>query len=370
MPLHWLLLCAGLAAAAIGFLYDRLSLRRLSYARHFTKDRLYAGERLEMVETIRNDKLLPLPWVRLESMIPSSLQFDSQSNLEISMGDVSQNHKSLFSLNGYRQIVRKHQLTCTKRGIYKVDTATLTVGDLFGVSEKVKQIPLNIELMVYPEIVQPRDIPFSNKSWIGDVTVRRWMMEDPFWKSGVRPYQAGDSLKSVHWKATARAQSLQVHQLDYTADRKLMIVVNVETDEKMWDKVTKPELVEQALSYAASLAHVSIQQGIETGFACNAYLPDTPKGQMLHIPMAAGTHHLQAMMEAMAKLRLELSLSFVTMMKEWENASNVDFLIISPIEPHEAEASFRLIRQRGNTIDVLRLHSSQQKVTSEEAASA
>lgn len=368
MPLHWLLLFAGIGVAGLGLLYNRLSLKRLSYSRHFTKDRMYAGESLEMVETIRNDKLLPLPWVRLESMIPSSLRFESQTNLEMSIGDVSQNHKSLFSLNGYRQVIRRHQLTCTKRGVFKLDTATLTVGDLFGVSEKVKQIPLQIELMVYPAIVNIRDIPFSNKSWIGDITVRRWIMEDPFWKSGVRPYQAGDSLKSVHWKATARTQSLQVHQLDYTADRKLMIVVNVETDEKMWDKVTKPELVEQALSYAASIAHVSIQQGIETGFCCNAYLPEMPKGQMMLIPSAAGSHHLQAMMEAMAKLKLELSLSFMTMMKEWEEASNTDFLILSPIEPYDAEASIRRIRQRGNTVDIIKLQKDEK--TTGEGASA
>lgn len=365
MPLHWLILFAILALGLQGWIFKKLGLKRVTYTRSFTKQKLFVGDHVEMTEIISNDKLLPVPWVRLESMIPSSLVFGHQANLDIHTGELLQNHKSLFTLKPYTQIVRRHDITVTARGIYHLQSATMTAGDVFGILNVVRTIPLDLELMVFPEIVAMRDIPFSNKSWIGDVTVRRWMLEDPFWKSGVRPYLPGDSLKSVDWKATARTNQLQVHQFDYTADRKLMILVNFETTARMWSKVTRPEAVEKAISYAASIANVTVTQGIETGFACNGTMKSLQKGQAVILPPGAGSHHLTDMFEAMAQLELELSCSFRTFLESWEESTGTDFIVITPIPLTEVENNISRIRMRGNGVEIIEIpvHS----FTSEEA---
>ncbi|WP_233697067.1 MULTISPECIES: DUF58 domain-containing protein [Paenibacillus] len=363
MPLHWLILFLGIALALLGIVYKKWALKNVYYTRTFTKQKLFVGESVEMIETIGNDKLLPLPWVRLESMIHSSLRFESQSNLDVDVGEISQNHKSLFALMPYTQIVRRHHITCMGRGVYQLDSATMTVGDPFGIIDKVRRIPLSLEIVVFPQLVPIEHIPFSNKSWIGDITVRRWILEDPFWKSGVRPYCAGDSLKSVHWKATARTNQLQVHKFDYTADRKLMIIVNFETSERMWSKVTRPEGVEQALSYAASIANLTVMKGIETGFSCNGSLHDRPKGQAVTLTPAAGSHHLSAMFDLMSKLELELTLSFESLMKQWEDAANTDFVIITPIRLSDGNAVLSRIRMRGNGVELVVLPEPSLRVT-------
>ncbi|OPA80051.1 hypothetical protein BVG16_04685 [Paenibacillus selenitireducens] len=355
MPLHWLILFAILALGFQGWIFKKRGLARVTYTRSFTKQRLFVGDHVEMTETIGNDKLLPVPWVRLESMISSTLVFGHQTNLDIHAGELLQNHKSLFTLKPYTQIVRRHDITVNARGIYHLQSATMTAGDVFGVFDSVRMIPLDLELTVFPEIIAMRDIPFSNKSWIGDITVRRWMLEDPFWKSGVRPYLPGDSLKSVHWKATARTNQLQVHQFDYTADRKLMILVNFETTERMWSKVTRPEAVERALSYAASIANVTVTQGIETGFACNGTTKSLQKGQAVILPPGAGSHHLTNMFETMAQLELELSSSFHTFLESWEDSSGTDFILITPIPLIEVENKISRMRMRGNGVEIIEI---------------
>jgi len=355
MPLHWFILFAVIVLGLQALIFKLRALSRLGYARTFSKHRLFAQDQVEMTETLRNDKLLPLPWVRLESMLPSSLHFGNQTNLEINSGELLQNHRSLFTLKSYTQIVRRHHITCTRRGVFRLNSATMTAGDLFGMFDAVRTIPLDLELIVYPEIVPLHEIPFSNKSWIGDMTVRRWILEDPFWKSGVRSYQPGDPLKNVHWKATARTNQLQVHQLDFTADRKIMILLNFETTKGMWSKVTHPEMIEQAISYAASIANTTIPQGIETGFACNGTMKSLVKGQPVILPPAAGTHHLTDLFENMAKLELELSASFRTFMEGWEEAAGTDFIILTAIPLTDMEPLLSRIRLRGNGIEIVEI---------------
>lgn len=354
MPLHWLIVFLGLALAAQGMLYRRWALRRVSYTRTFSKQKLFAGETVEMTETIGNDKLLPLPWVRLESMIPSALRFGKQHNLEMDVGELSQNHRSLFALKPYTRVIRRHQITCVKRGIYRLDSVTMTAGDPFGVFDAVRRIPLSLELTVYPALIPLDQLPLSTKSWIGDIPVRRWILEDPFWKSGVRPYRPGDTLKSVHWKATARTNSLQVHKFDYTADRKLMILVNFETSDGMWSKVTIPEQVEKALSYAASIAHATVQQGMETGVSCNGSQPGHARGTALTFPPGAGTPHLHQLFEWMAKLELELTMTFATFLAQREPAGDTDYIIVTPLPPsRQAEAIANRMRMRGSAVEWL-----------------
>lgn len=354
MSIHWIILFAAVAIGLQGWGYRKLARRRLSYKRSFSKDKVFAGEQIEMVEEIQNDKLLPLPWVRLESMMPSALRYQAQSNLDIHAGEQLQNHKSLFVMKPYSRIVRKHRITCMKRGVHRLDSVTLTAGDLFGITETYHRMKLGLEVVVFPRLLPIDQIPFSNKSWIGDITVRRWILDDPFWKTGARPYAAGDSLRSVHWKASARTNQLQVHQNDYTADRKLQLLVNVQTSESMWNKVTFPETVERALSYAASIAALTIEQGVPTGFSCNAWMEGNSRGTAVQLAPAAGPQQLQTMLELMAHIEMEMTTSIHAVLEQQLTASaETDLLIITPLPMDASQALIHEYRKRGVSIEIL-----------------
>ena len=58
--------------------------------------------------------------------------------------------------------------------------------------------------------------------------------------SGVREYTYSDPLNRINWKATARTGKFKVHNLDFTANPRLMIYLNVDISENMWDAVTEP----------------------------------------------------------------------------------------------------------------------------------
>ena len=74
----------------------------------------------------------------------------------------------------------------------------------------------------------------ASHGWQGDITVRRWINEDPFYPAGVREYRPGDEMRRINWKAVARTGDLQVNQFDYTADRKLYLLVSMWKSRKRW----------------------------------------------------------------------------------------------------------------------------------------
>ncbi|MFH1880757.1 MAG: DUF58 domain-containing protein, partial [Bacillota bacterium] len=67
-----------------GFVVGRWALRGLSYERRFSQTEAYAGQEVQMIEVIKNRKLLPVPWVKAESHISPHLRFQSDDELKIS----------------------------------------------------------------------------------------------------------------------------------------------------------------------------------------------------------------------------------------------------------------------------------------------
>lgn len=358
MSVHWLLIVTLLVLYVQGKLYQRRGLRGVGYRRHFDRPACFQGEEVQLVEIISNRKLLPLPWLRLESLMQSGLRFQGQSGLDISSGELFQNHRSLFSLMPYTQITRKHRVLCARRGCYDLQSATMTCGDPLGlfVSFRTLQFDRQTRLLVYPERIPLEDIPLPSHSWQGDVSVRRWIVDDPFRIAGVREYRYGDTMNMINWTATARAGSLQVHRRDFTADHRIMIVLNFEITETMWGAVTHPERIEKGIAYAATIAESCLAQGIDTGFACNGPVVDRPH-QSVRIPPSGGDAHLTDLYDTMAMLVIERSEDFAEFMEYdlTQGTSNTDFMIITSYVSEKMERQFERLRQTGNAVQVIPL---------------
>lgn len=356
MVIPWFLLVAAAVAGAQAWLYKRLALKRLDYTRFFSTRKAAYGQTIELVETITNMKWLPLPWVRIESLLPAGLDFEQQENLKISSGSIYQNHRSLFQLSWYTKIKRRHRLTCARRGFYRLETATLTSGDLFGIVSQRKSIPLESELIVLPEILDIRELQLPSHSWQGDFVVRRWIVRDPFVISGVREYRSGDPLNWINWKATARTGQIQVYQQDFTADRRLLIMLNIEESENMWRAVTDPERIERGISIAATLAKYAMDHGLETGFVCNGPAADQ-RGEPVWIMPAAGSAHLDFILEQMAKLVIERACDTNTLLARLveERVTGQDMVWITAFVSERMLACKQQLEQMGNAVEIMKL---------------
>jgi uncharacterized protein (DUF58 family) len=357
MIFFWFLLTAGLILYAQGAIFRRYSLRSLHYSRRFQKNTCVRGEEIELIEELSNTKWLPVPWLRAESQLSAYLKFRGADNFAISSGQHYQNHRSFFSLAPYTKLTRTHRLTPTRRGSYSLSSITMTAGDLLGSIGASLQVPLQGELLVYPK---PADVPvheLPHHSWQGETQVRRFIVPDPFVVAGARSYQPGDSYRQVNWKATARAGSLQVHQYDYTADRTLMICLNVEDGEAMWRSVTNEAVIEHGIEWAAGAALAVIGEGMEVGFAANM----AAQGGMDSVREAprSGHEHLYALFGMMARLKLERTEPFHSLLarEAGYGSGSMDVLVISAYWNEELEREAERLRGAGHAVTVWQLPS-------------
>nr|WP_246427618.1 DUF58 domain-containing protein [Paenibacillus phyllosphaerae] len=186
---------------------------------------------------------------------------------------------------------------------------------------------------------------------MGEVAVKRWIVHDPFVISGARPYQSGDPLKDINWQATARAGSLQVHKHDFTADYRLMIMLNIEDHEGMWETVNDSERIEYGIRYAAGAAQFAAEQGLEFGFASNGHDIDSP-GMPIIEPLSAGGEQLEGTLTAMARLSIARSIPFDVLVEQMANRlpDRCDVVIVSAFWSEKLESAAERLRSEGHGV--------------------
>ncbi len=344
----WILSMGAAALALQAALFGLWGLKKVRYERKFTRSELFAGETNEMVETIENRKWLPVPWLRVESRMPESFRFGRQQNLSV---DGSRYHRSMFFLSPYRRIIRRHAVRCDARGVFDLSSVVISSGDLFGLKAKSSEGDMRLSVTVYPRLLNPDELILPSSRWQGELIVKRWIVPDPFLYSGIREYRAGDPLRDVHWRASARTGKLQVMQRDFTASPRLMILINVQVAERQWNKLNEGEaaLIERAISLAATAALHAIANGVEAGIGCNGAMTDGAQGETLCILPAASPQQRQILLNALAHIKTERQLSFHTYLDALPGMTGMDFLIITPYISPMLEQRADLLRARGNT---------------------
>lgn len=356
MAFVWLCFACILVVLIQGVIFGVPVLKHMSYSRHLTKEHCYAGDSLEMVEVILNEKKIPIIWLRLEAMLPASFLFLSQEVMQISKGNIYQNHRSIFTLKSYYKITRQHPFIAQQRGVYSLETVSMSGGDLFGLFSNTQLVPVNASLWVYPTLLTIENMPSSYRTWQGELEVSRWVVEDPFLILGTREYSANDPMNRIHWKASARAGQLQVYKQGYTADPEVIVYVNVQVNAHMWNVVSNPEVVECALSYAATAASYLIQQGMKVGFGHNA-IHGNESIQALRIAPGYGKSHLDGILKAMAQVEMKCLQPFEQFLKDEldirADGETWDYLMITGHVSEQIEEQIWRLRSRGNSVMVL-----------------
>lgn len=280
-----LLAALFLSTAGLARLWSRLALAGVRVERRFAGYRYFPGEAVACAVSLANRKPLPLPWVAVENDLPPGITPDSSGTARSA------------ALLGYREITWRQRLICTRRGYYPLGPLRATAGDILGLYARTRSFGRDEQIIVYPRLfpLDPRVIP--SLSPMGEHRTPRRLFQDPTHTLGVREYLPGDSLRRIHWKATARSADLQVKVLAATTAFKAAIFLDVEGF--LPEGALNEADFELALSAAGSIAAALCRQGSPSGLFVNTRLADS--GGPAAIAPAAGTARLAETLEALAK---------------------------------------------------------------------
>src|SRR5262245_19060220 len=102
----------------------------------------------------------------------------------------------------------RYKIEFIRRGFYRIGPLLLETGDLFGLHRRNRAVTTPAYVLVLPKLFPIAGYDIASRRPIGDVRLTLRLYEDPTRIAGVRPYEPGDPLNRVHWKATARAGRL------------------------------------------------------------------------------------------------------------------------------------------------------------------
>src|SRR5450759_5253711 len=118
-------------------------------------------------------------------------------------------------------------LASDHRGQYFLGPAHITVADLFGHGGAMTDQNDRASYIVRPRTLPVR-LASQRQAPAGDLRTRHSLFEDPSLFAGVRPYRAGDPMKRVHWRATARTGVPVSKRFDPTRAQNIMIALDVQ----------------------------------------------------------------------------------------------------------------------------------------------
>ncbi|MDD5127502.1 MAG: DUF58 domain-containing protein [Dehalococcoidales bacterium] len=329
-----LLLGLILVTAGVAKLWSRLSLVGVSCRRTLSATRAFPDESIDLKLRLVNRKLLPLPWVQADDIIPTPLTMDDAMPPAERPGCRLLSHSA--SLLWYTGINWHYKLSCRKRGAYSLGPLVVSSGDIFGFYPRAAVQPGEDEIVVYPRLYPIYQLGIPSLYPMGETPSARRIFEDPTRTIGVRDYTPQDSLRHVHWKASARRQNLQIKVFEPSTTLKVALFFAVDTFKNY--KSGFEEDFELGVSTAASIANYAVQQRSSVGLLANTSLPGS--GQPLKILPGGGTNQLMMILEALARVTPSSSAPFPEFFpREWAALPWGTTMILVIAEPPESLAA-------------------------------
>lgn len=275
------------------------ALKGIRYDSRLSKKMIEPEEEVELISTVTNESRRFVPFVRMVENLPKGVRPLSK-NVQVKedflgLGNFSFN--STIYLMPRSRVKRKLRLTFPKRGHYLFQGAELHGGDFIGFFEERKPFKELNELIVYPNPLESPQLHTVMGGFLGDISVRRFMMEDPVLTIGAREYTGRESWNQISWKATARTNKLMVKQYDYTTELVVTAVLDVSP---AVGKVIHDEEFERCYSLMRSVCQYLEKKNIEFDFASNARLAGMDRDKK-HLQSGVGKQHLRGILELLGR---------------------------------------------------------------------
>jgi uncharacterized protein (DUF58 family) len=365
-----------LLVVALRDIWAKYCLNDLRYQRHFSERKVLFGEKVTLSLSVENAKLLPLPWLEVEDTLPRTLDIEGE-RLRRALHNDTMLLECLFSPGWYERVTRRYTVHCNMRGVHGFGPTVLRSGDVFGFTTREMLLANHQYILVYPLVVPLTHFGLPARHPFGERRAPRRLLEDPARVIGVRDYMYGDSLRRVHWKATARAMQLQSKVYEATTTYTLVLFLNVVSQLDAYYGI-HPDLHELAICAAASVTNWAIDEGYAVGLYANTimFMPDEEgsgagqgaeeqnlaamlaaqlKRRRIHLPAASSEEQRRRIMETLARIQTFFgsSLEDVIMAERTHLPAGATVVIITSVMSERLVEQLVHLRRGGHSVAVL-----------------
>jgi uncharacterized protein (DUF58 family) len=231
--------------------------------------RLWAGS---LKRNLHIERKLHLAWATAGDSVPEQLKLINHSWLPAIWVEIIDTSDTLVSpirmvsdvpSNSSRTRHINHLFR--RRGLYTLGPTRLRTGDPLGIYTLSMHDYHSDIILVTPPVLPLTQIRIPPAGWAGDQRRQPGALEREISSAGVRSYQPGDSLRRIHWSATAHFDALMVRQLEASASGDWWIFVDLQ--ESVQAGAGQDSTLELSIVLAASLALRGLKERRRVGLA-------------------------------------------------------------------------------------------------------
>jgi len=253
-------------------LWTRFGAQGVEYSRRLGAERAVVGDVVALDVTIWNRKPLPLPWVAVDDLVTDGIAIREQPQLD---RDTERHGRRIlfnaWSLTWYERVVRHFHVDAERRGSFELGPFRLRVRDILGRDAAETEVDATASLVISPRTAPVRSAG-HDLAPIGDRRARQSLVHDPALFGGVRPFAPGDSLRRIHWRATARLGEPVSRRYEPARGREVLIALDVQTiPGPHWDMTYDDDAFESLCVAAGSIARRLLADGATCGLAAASF---------------------------------------------------------------------------------------------------
>jgi uncharacterized protein (DUF58 family) len=242
--------------------FTRAWTEKLEVGRQASGEIFEIGESINIVVQVQNRGSLTVPWLIIED----SLAFASMTG-QAQRIKVEGARLQLVRLKPGETEMLEYSVEFLTRGYYQLGPVLLETGDVFGLHRRFRVASEPHFALVLPKVLSLAGYNLASRRPMGEIRVVHRLFEDPTRLAGVRPYQMGDPLNRIHWRATARTGEL--HSRIYETSRVAGATFLLDFHTNGFQGTGGAASAELAIVTVASLANAVYLMGQQVGFVSN-----------------------------------------------------------------------------------------------------
>jgi hypothetical protein len=305
----------------------RYVLSKVYYYREISKKIVEIGEEITLTSIVENRKILPVTFLQIIEQLPDILEYKFKTIHYIGRDFLY--HTMTFFILPYQRIKREYLAVCNKRGRYIFGDVFILGGDFLGLNITSKVVNFFQEIIVLPKRIdiERNLIPYGD--YYGDLSVKRWIIEDPTMIIGIKEYTGQEPVKNIHWKSYLKYGKLMVKQFDFTYENTAMIIFNGECVRPYWSEIDELAL-ENCISIIRSIGEIFKERKIPFGFVTNVFIYGLPRKENMIYP-SLGESHFYTFLEYLGRISYSISFPIEEIFQKLKNKNFIStFVIITP----------------------------------------
>lgn len=229
-------------------IHNLITLNKLEGSVKIPSESLFTGDTITIEYRVENGSFFNIPYMEIQSDITRQLAGKDAS-------------KVLLALDKKKSFTNKESVILKRRGFYQLGELNVTIRDVFRLYSFKKKIISNMSLLVYPETINLSTFEITAGLQAGELLIYNSSFQDKSRVSSLRDYKAGDSVKSMHWKLSAKKDNPIVK--DYESRVDTNAVIFIDNSKLLYKKDVDRRLEDKAADIALSIINYCLNNSIE-----------------------------------------------------------------------------------------------------------